>query len=82
MGRLSIRVFGPYRALCTFGCRHRVDTFFLKMVRRVYDTNKRKGIVMNIFSLEYTVLLVAFLIVAYNMLRARGGDNRTGKNKY
>ncbi len=37
---------------------------------------------MNIFSLEYAVLLVAFLIVAYNMLKARNGDNRTGKNKY
>lgn len=34
---------------------------------------------MNIFSLEYAVLLIAFLIVAYNMLKTGDGDNRNGK---
>ena len=38
-------------------------------------------IAVNIFHLDYAVLLVAFLIVAYNALKARDGDNRTGKNK-
>lgn len=36
---------------------------------------------MNIFRLDYAVLLIAFLIVAYNALKARDGDNRTGKNE-
>jgi hypothetical protein len=36
---------------------------------------------VNIFPLDYAVLLVAFLIVGYNVLKARDGDNRTGKNK-
>ncbi len=36
-------------------------------------------IAVNIFSFDYTVLLVAFLIAAYNLLKARDGDDRTGK---
>jgi len=36
---------------------------------------------VNIFHLDYAVLLIAFLIVAYNVLKDRDDDNRTGKNK-
>ncbi len=57
------------------GCRYYVDTpFFENGWREVCRTTKRKVIAVNIFTLEYTVLLVAFLIVAYNTLKGRGGD--------
>jgi hypothetical protein len=37
---------------------------------------------VNIFSLDYAILLVAFLlIVACNVLKAPERHNRTGKNK-
>jgi hypothetical protein len=51
------------------------------MFRRVYDKDKRMVIAVNIFALEYAVLLVVFLIVAYNVLKDRDGDDRTGENK-
>jgi hypothetical protein len=34
---------------------------------------------MNIFSLDYAVLLFVFFIVTYNVLKPTDRDNRTGK---
>lgn len=61
------------------GCRYCVGTSFFKMRRSVCDKNKiREVIAVTIFALDYAVLLIAFLIVAYNVLKAPDDDNRNG----
>lgn len=39
-------------------------------------------IAVNIFSLDYAVLLIAFLIAVYNVFKAPDRDSRREKDKY